>query len=131
MFGRRNTVTMAQDAAVEIGRLVRAAWRRVARLIGGGEAMPGVGAPAPSVQRHPERSPRPARIRRSSDSTPPRKRPNRRIPDFRTRFAARRSRGEMVNTEQEIYRTGTPQDVTSVRAKSQRHRKSTADRWNR
>ena len=50
--------------------------------------------------------------------------------DFRTRFAARRSRGEMVNTEQEIYRAGTPQDVTSVRAKSQRHRKSTADRWN-
>jgi hypothetical protein len=36
----------------------------------------------------------------------------------------------MVDTEQEIYRAGTPQDVTSVRAKSQRHRKSTADRWN-
>jgi hypothetical protein len=37
----------------------------------------------------------------------------------------------MVDTEEKIYAAGTPQDVTSVRAKSQRHRKSTADRWNR
>jgi hypothetical protein len=29
-----------------------------------------------------------------------------------------------------LYSRGTPQSVTSVRAKSQRHRKSTADRWN-
>jgi hypothetical protein len=36
----------------------------------------------------------------------------------------------MLDTEDEIYCAGTPQDVTSVRAKTQRHRKSTADRWN-
>jgi hypothetical protein len=59
--------------------------------------------------------------------------PNRlpsRIRDFRTRFARRRTKGEMANKERELFRADTPQDVTSVRAKSQRHRKSTADRWN-
>jgi len=50
--------------------------------------------------------------------------------DFRTRFARRRSRGELVDTEQQIFRADTPPDVTSVRAKSSRHGKSTADRWN-
>jgi nucleotide-binding universal stress UspA family protein len=50
--------------------------------------------------------------------------------DFRTRFARRRSRGEMSNTEREIFRADTPADVTSVRAKSSRHGKSTADKWN-
>jgi hypothetical protein len=50
--------------------------------------------------------------------------------DFRTRFARRRSKGTMANTEGKLFRAGTPQDVTSLRAKSQRHRKSTADRWN-
>jgi hypothetical protein len=50
--------------------------------------------------------------------------------DFRTRFARRRSRGDMVNTEQQIFRADTPPDVTSVRAKSSRHGKSTADKWN-
>lgn len=49
---------------------------------------------------------------------------------FRKRFARRRSRGLMTNKENELFRSGTPQDVTSIRAKSQRHRKSTADRWN-
>jgi hypothetical protein len=53
-----------------------------------------------------------------------------RLRDFRKSFARRRSKGEMVNTEHKLFRAGTPQDVTSVRAKSQRHRKSTADRWN-
>jgi hypothetical protein len=53
------------------------------------------------------------------------------VRDFRTRFARRRTKGEMANKEDELFRAGTPQDVTSVRAKSQRHRKSTADRWNR
>ena len=32
--------------------------------------------------------------------------------------------------EAEVFDAGTPQDVTSVRAKSQRHGKSTADKWN-
>lgn len=47
-----------------------------------------------------------------------------------SRFSARRSRGQMVSTEAEIFAAHTPQDVTSVRAKSRRHRKSTADKWN-
>lgn len=123
ILGGRNTFTMSQDAAVAIGRFFRSAWKRLARFIGGG-------APASTAQRHPERGARPASLRRAPAADPRRKRTSRRVPDFRTRFAARRSRGEMVNTEQEIYRAGTPQDVTSIRAKSQRHRKSTADRWN-
>ena len=45
-------------------------------------------------------------------------------------FSARRSQGEMSNREREVFQAGTPQDVTSERAKSQRHRKSTADKWN-
>jgi len=49
---------------------------------------------------------------------------------FRTKFAARRSRGLMVDTEDELDRADTPADVSSVRAKSQRHGKSTADKWN-
>jgi hypothetical protein len=36
----------------------------------------------------------------------------------------------MANREGQLYRPGTPQDVTSPRAKSQRHGKVTADRWN-
>jgi hypothetical protein len=52
------------------------------------------------------------------------------LTDFRTRFARRRSRSDMVNTEQQIFRADTPPDVTSVRAKSSRHGKSTADKWN-
>ncbi len=52
------------------------------------------------------------------------------VADFRTRFARRRSRGEMASSENEIYRAHTPADVTSVRAKSSRHGKSTADKWN-
>lgn len=52
------------------------------------------------------------------------------ITRFRKRFSARRSRGEMTNTQSEIFKASTPPDVTSVRAKSKRHRKSTADKWN-
>jgi len=36
----------------------------------------------------------------------------------------------MVDEQAEIFDAGTPPDVTSVRAKSQRHGKSTADKWN-
>jgi hypothetical protein len=50
--------------------------------------------------------------------------------DFRTRFAARRSRGEMANTQDELFKAGTPADVSGLRTKSERHRKSTADKWN-
>ena len=54
----------------------------------------------------------------------------RRMIQFRKSFSARRSKGEMVNKEAEIFAASTPQDVTSVRAKSSRHGKSTADKWN-
>jgi hypothetical protein len=36
----------------------------------------------------------------------------------------------MANEQAEIFDAATPPDVTSVRAKSQRHGKSTADKWN-
>lgn len=49
---------------------------------------------------------------------------------FRKRFSARRSRGQMADEQSEIFDAATPPDVTSVRAKSQRHGKSTADKWN-
>jgi hypothetical protein len=52
------------------------------------------------------------------------------IREFRTRFARRRSKGLMANTERALFKRGTPQDVSSPRAKSQRHGKVTADRWN-
>jgi hypothetical protein len=54
----------------------------------------------------------------------------RRMQRFGKRFSARRSQGEMANTERQIYDARTPPDVTSVRAKSRRHGKSTADKWN-
>jgi hypothetical protein len=58
----------------------------------------------------------------------------RNIPDqirqFRSRFARRRSRGLMVNTEHKLHDHSTPPDVASPRAKSQRKGKVTADRWN-
>jgi hypothetical protein len=36
----------------------------------------------------------------------------------------------MADTSDQVFKSGTPADVTSERAKSQRHRKSTADKWN-
>jgi hypothetical protein len=54
----------------------------------------------------------------------------RRMQRFGKTFSARRSQGEMANTQDEVFARGTPQDVTSVRAKSQRRGKSTADKWN-
>jgi hypothetical protein len=50
--------------------------------------------------------------------------------DIRKRFALRRSRGLAPNTESKLHHPGTPPDVESARAKSQRHGKVTADRWN-
>ena len=55
---------------------------------------------------------------------------HRRLAEFRKRFARRRSKGLMVDRGRALFRPGTPQDVTSPRAKSQRHGKVTADRWN-
>ena len=55
---------------------------------------------------------------------------NNRLHDLRKRFARSRSKGLMSNRQDRLYRAGTPQDVTSPRAKSQRHGKVTADRWN-
>ena len=52
------------------------------------------------------------------------------IGDFRTRFARRRSRSEISSAERKLSRASTPADVTSARAKSSRHGKSTADKWN-
>jgi hypothetical protein len=54
----------------------------------------------------------------------------RRLERFGKSFSARRSQGEMVNKQDEIFDPRTPQDVTSVRAKSSGHGKKTADKWN-
>lgn len=54
----------------------------------------------------------------------------RRMQRFGKSFSARRSQGEMVNRQRDVFAADTPQDVTSVRAKSSRHGKSTADKWN-
>jgi hypothetical protein len=53
-----------------------------------------------------------------------------RFRDFAKRWSARRSKGEMADTSSKRFRRGTPQDVTSPRAKSQSKGKVTADRWN-
>lgn len=52
------------------------------------------------------------------------------VRDLRDRSTGPRGRVAGLGGQRELFRAGTPQDVTSVRAKSQRHRKSTADRWN-
>ncbi len=54
----------------------------------------------------------------------------RRMQSFGKTFSARRSRSELANTEGQVFSAGTPQDVTSTRAKNQRHGKVTADKWN-
>ncbi len=54
----------------------------------------------------------------------------RRLKTFGKQYSDRRSKGLMTSTEDQVFADRTPQDVTSVRAKSARHKKSTADRWN-
>ena len=54
----------------------------------------------------------------------------RRMQQFGKTFSQRRSQGQMTNRQDEVFDASTPQDVTSVRAKSQGHRKKTADKWN-
>jgi hypothetical protein len=49
---------------------------------------------------------------------------------FRKRFAAKRSKGMMTDTSHQLDEANTPQETKSVRAKSSRHGKSTADKWN-
>jgi hypothetical protein len=54
----------------------------------------------------------------------------RRLQRFGKPFSEKRSRGQMNPTDDKVFARGTPQDVTSTRAKSSRHKKSTADHWN-
>ncbi len=54
----------------------------------------------------------------------------RRLQRFGKSFSSRRSQSEMTNQQSEVFDASTPQDVTSVRAKSQRQGKVTADKWN-
>jgi hypothetical protein len=54
----------------------------------------------------------------------------RRLERFGKSFSARRSPRATANTEREVFEPRTPQDVTSVRAKSTGHGKKTADKWN-
>jgi hypothetical protein len=54
----------------------------------------------------------------------------RRLQRFGKSFSARRTQGEMTNRQNEVFDASTPQDVSSVRAKSERRGKVTADKWN-
>ena len=45
-------------------------------------------------------------------------------------FSARRTQAEMTNKQAEVFDASTPADVTDTRAKSERHGKVTADKWN-
>ena len=54
----------------------------------------------------------------------------RRLRQFGKSFSAKRTQGEMANTQDEVFDASTPQDVTSVRAKNQAKGKVTADKWN-
>lgn len=53
-----------------------------------------------------------------------------RVSDFRSRFATRRSKAAAASTQHKLQQRGTPPDVADIRAKSQRHGKVAADRWN-
>jgi hypothetical protein len=49
---------------------------------------------------------------------------------FRKKAPAPDKPGGASGSQDGLYSAGTPADVTSTRAKSQRHKKSTADKWN-
>jgi DNA-binding FadR family transcriptional regulator len=53
-----------------------------------------------------------------------------RVREFRKRFAARRSKAGAADTHRALTDARRPPDVSSVRAKSRRHGKVAADRWN-
>jgi hypothetical protein len=48
---------------------------------------------------------------------------------FGKSFSARRSQAEL-DKSRDVFKANTPQDVSSVRAKSSGHGKKTADKWN-
>ena len=52
------------------------------------------------------------------------------LDSFRKRFTRKRSKGMMASRQRDLYRADRPPDVASQRAKSQRHGKVTAYRWN-
>jgi hypothetical protein len=54
----------------------------------------------------------------------------RRMQRFGKSFSPRRTQGEMSDAQHKDFEAHTPQDVTSVRAKSTGHGKKTADKWN-
>ena len=54
----------------------------------------------------------------------------RRLTRFGKAYSEKRSKGLMTRTDDQLRAPGTPQDVSSPRAKSSRHKKSTADKWN-
>ncbi len=61
----------------------------------------------------------------------------RRLQSFGKKSSGKRSQSEMTNASSEMTNTSselidanTPQDVTSTRAKNERHGKVTADKWN-
>ena len=54
----------------------------------------------------------------------------RRLQRFGKPFPARGDRNESTRMQAGLTDAGTPQDVTSARAKNQRHGKVTADKWN-
>ena len=51
----------------------------------------------------------------------------RRLQSFGKHYSARRGKGLVNPTQGRVDAPGTPQDVSSTRAKSTRHKKSTAD----
>jgi hypothetical protein len=54
----------------------------------------------------------------------------RRMLRFGKNPSPQQDRDQFASREQSVVDARTPQDVTSPRAKSQRHGKSTADKWN-
>jgi len=54
----------------------------------------------------------------------------RRLRRFGTTHADKRSQDEITNTEAELFGRPRPHDLWSARAKSSRHGKVTADKWN-
>ena len=49
---------------------------------------------------------------------------------FGKSWSARRSQGEMVNTQDRMFQESRPKDDARARAKSSGHGKKTADKWN-
>jgi hypothetical protein len=54
----------------------------------------------------------------------------RRMERFGKSFSGTRTQQAMADTEAQLFKSGTPQDVSSVRAKNSGHGKKTADKWN-